>query len=296
MSKFSEHFVRDRKQELHALGIMLSQENLIRDPQPFFDVECGPAGAEGKTPLWSCTLESVQFVETDVQKEKIKHTRPAHIRTVGVELSVRFVGRCLDKTALGDPFRDLSVQGLVSGHGNGPEPWLCAWHVDRHIRGEEDADDADDDVEDESGIPRGTPRFVHPDYHFQYGGEGVWGLTDEQYGRHLLLEAPRLAHPPLDAVLAIDFVLSNYYGRRWHDLRHDPAYRRMIRSAHDRIWRPYSIATASNWIGGSAEWDATLLWPHLLPTDAEVLRERADRERAEAAPAKASERRRKRRK
>lgn len=292
MSKTSaQHFVRERQQELHSLGILLSRENLIRDPQPFFDAECASAGTEGKTPLWRCVLEAVQFVETDVQKEKIKHTRPTHIRTVEVELSVKFVGRCVDENALEDPFCHLSVQGVVSGYGDGSRPWLCAWHVDRHIRREEDADEVDELGEDESRIALGTPRFVHPNYHFQYGGEGVWGFSDEQYGRHLLLEAPRLAHPPLDVVLAVDFVLSNYYGRQWHDLRQDSAYRRMVRVAHDRIWRPYSIATASNWTDGPSEWGATLLWPHLLPTDAEVLREVA-----EAAPAKASERRGKRRK
>jgi hypothetical protein len=287
----AQRFVADRRQELKTLAMILNQANLIRDPRPFYDAECALTGeVEAGIHLWSCTLESVEFVEVDVKKTKMKHTRPKHIRSVDVELSVTFEGRCLNDADLRDPFRKLSIQAVVSGYGDGDNPWLCAWHVDRHIQGEdEDEGDEKEEFEEDTGMKPGTPHFVHPYYHFQYGGEGVWGLTDEECGLHLLLEAPRLAHPPMDAVLAIDFVLSNYYGRRWQELRQESAYRRVVRTAHDRIWRPYAFATASKWSNESeSPWSSELLWPHLLPSDSDLLRESA------AMPAESTNRSRRR--
>jgi hypothetical protein len=262
---------------------MLGELNLIRDPQPFFDAECtltDKRDPEGNY-LWRCSLQSVEFAEFDVREVRMKHTRPTHIQSVAIELSVELTGRCLDANELQDPFRDLAVNCLVRGFGAQDGIWLCAWHIDRHIQdeGQEEAD-AEKDKPGEHG---GTPHFVHPDYHFQYGGEGVWGLTDHQYGQHLLLESPRLAHPPLDVVLATDFVLSNYYGRRWQSLRQEGAYRRIVRDAHDRIWRPYAIATALKWgiAPDETPWDGALLWPHLLASDADILRQQV----AAAGPA-----------
>ena len=118
---------------------------------------------------------------------------------------------------------------------------ICAWHLDIHPDGQESD-------------------FAHPRFHWQYGGKYVWDNTKEWFGNHLLLIPPRLAHPPLDAILAIDFVLSNYYAPAWKDLRNDPSYSRTVATAQRLYWEPYYRAVASG------DWSANnrlpfLYWP-----------------------------------
>lgn len=69
----------------------------------------------------------------------------------------------------------------------------------------------------------------------------------DQLGRTLLLDPPRLMHPPMDGILAIDFVLANYAGSAWKALREDPQYTNLIVPQFKRFWKPYFDAVASSW-------------------------------------------------
>lgn len=121
---------------------------------------------------------------------------------------------------------------------------ICAWHFDRHIVGHVPSTES------------------HPLYHFQHGGHAMKPHAASM-GNSLLLPAPRLAFPPMDAVLAIDFVLSNFAGTCWQALRDDDAYLRMLRDAQMRYWKPYLEKLASWWAAGPKDESVTALWPHL---------------------------------
>jgi len=103
---------------------------------------------------------------------------------------------------------------------------MCAWHLDIQPIGQ-------------------LSPFAHPRFHWQYGGKKVWSNSKKWFGSHLLLVAPRLAHPPLDAILAIDFILSNYYAPTWQALQSDPTYSRVIATAQKLYWEPYYRAIAT---------------------------------------------------
>lgn len=124
---------------------------------------------------------------------------------------------------------------------------ICAWHLDRHI-----TKDGDED-----------PEEAHPLYHFQHGGHAMKGIA-ESLGRVLLLPAPRLPFPPMDAVLAIDFLLSNFAGKQWKKLRDEPIYERLLREAQYRYWKPYHERLASWWAKGPKSPATTTLLPHLI--------------------------------
>jgi hypothetical protein len=82
-------------------------------------------------------------------------------------------------------------------------------------------------------------RDVHPMFHFQFGGERFDDI-DESIRAILIAEAPRLAVAPMDAILAVDFVLSHYFGELWRGLRDsEPRYSRLIRAAIKRYWADY---------------------------------------------------------
>jgi hypothetical protein len=70
---------------------------------------------------------------------------------------------------------------------------ISSWHLDKNI-------------------PSETPEFSHPEYHLQFGGKEMID-ADLDYGSLLLLESPRISHPPMDLILGIDFVLRNYFSR-----------------------------------------------------------------------------------
>jgi len=124
---------------------------------------------------------------------------------------------------------------------------LCAWHFDRHIKGDEDKE----------------PEEAHPLYHFQHGGHAMKEISDS-LGKVLLLPAPRLPFPPMDAILAIDFLLSNFAGKQWKKLRDEPSYMRLLKSAQERYWKPYHERVASWWTQGPKDSKVTDLLPHLV--------------------------------
>jgi hypothetical protein len=97
----------------------------------------------------------------------------------------------------------------------------AAWHIDTHPY--------------EGARTHG----VHPKFHFQVGGDRFKEIDDKIRGV-LLPEAPRLPCAPLDAILAIDFVLSHYCSEQW-DLLKDimPSYLRLRKNPMQRYWSPY---------------------------------------------------------
>jgi hypothetical protein len=123
---------------------------------------------------------------------------------------------------------------------------MCSWHFDRHIF--EEGDESND---------------AHPLFHFQHGGHEMKELADS-LGKVLLLPAPRMASPPMEAVLCIDFLLSNFAGGEWKALRDDATYLRLLQEAQVRLWKPYVERLSSWWSGGQGTKDSILkLWPQL---------------------------------
>jgi hypothetical protein len=123
---------------------------------------------------------------------------------------------------------------------------MCSWHFDRHIFEE------DDQLGD-----------AHPLFHFQHGGHEMNELANS-LGKVLLLPAPRIASPPMEAVLCIDFLLSNFASGEWKALRTDDTYLRLLQEAQVRLWKPYVERLSGWWAGGKQSKDSILkLWPQL---------------------------------
>lgn len=115
-----------------------------------------------------------------------------------------------------------------------PKQYKIAWHLDKHIRSEDGEDGA------------GTG-FIHPEYHFNMGGFAITKEANMNFGSILLMDTPRLMHPPLDSILAVDFVLNNFYGCKAQNLLKSRSYQEIVKRSKLRLWRPYFIALASQW-------------------------------------------------
>jgi hypothetical protein len=97
----------------------------------------------------------------------------------------------------------------------------------------------------------------------------MWEQIDD-YGSVLLPEPPRIAYPPMDAVLAVNFVLANFFGDEWRSLvgaNGDSEYVKLLTHAQNRFWRPYSQALSAAWKPGpfaKQDWSPAVIWPQLV--------------------------------
>jgi hypothetical protein len=128
---------------------------------------------------------------------------------------------------------------------------LQSWHFDRHIGGTFDS------------------KLVHPRYHFSFGGrrleEHAVASKIPYFDFLLLLNSPRLMHLPLDGVLAVDFVLSNFAAAMWNRLRRQRDYVALIGRAQRRNWKPFASALVAHWPVGAKElpWQSSDVCPQL---------------------------------
>jgi hypothetical protein len=194
----------------------------------------------------------------------MRGVRPKVASDIHHLLDVELLGVCREQEYVGDPFKRLSVNILARAKVD-QKPLLCAWHLDRHLTAEEgEATPALGLVKDEASVGDSE---IHPLYHIHFGGHRLTGPIDDEsadLGDILLLEPPRLPHPPMDAVLAVDFILSNFYPANRQTLLADNAYIGLVKGAQARYWKPYAQVCAAGWtLGDCGDWTPTAVWPSL---------------------------------
>lgn len=184
--------------------------------------------------FWEYSFDKLEFRNINLQRK----VRPQDLRDnddteVTLNLSVRIKGYT-NSTGISDPLASLGINFSVSGEYYSEEKLknvICSWHLDK---GGED----------------GEEHSIHPEYHLNFGGSSMTKIRDEPYdfGNLLLLEVPRIAHAPMDAILAIDFVLQNFYTKKIHQsLTSKNGYRELVKKAQYRLWRPYYLCLAAQW-------------------------------------------------
>lgn len=95
--------------------------------------------------------------------------------------------------------------------------------------------------------------YIHPDFHLTFGGNAMKNEGEDEnqvFGKVLLVPSPRLPHPPMDAILGIDFIIKNFIQKNIADtITTSSQYRRIIKDSQDRLWRPYMLSIAKHWCG-----------------------------------------------
>lgn len=209
-----------------------------------------PAG-----PTWSLKLDGFSFPVTTGKEGGLDHVQPKGVVSYKALLTVEASG-IFSPPADTDPLQHLAVNVIITNlPGGEPDSIFCAWHLDSHPpkekenRGSKQEEKTKKQKEEkkQEEKPKKDREFAHPRYHWQYGGKEVWGNDKAFFGSHLLLESPRLPHPPLDVVLAVDFVFAHYYGEQWRKLRKDTEYQRIVKEAQEMYWRPYFATIYANW-------------------------------------------------
>ena len=231
--------------ELESVADMLLRQGLIRSSGPLQSA-AGRCRREKLKGGWEYDCTGLEFLLNDRHLGRYRNSVPPRLYALEIKLTVGIRGKCDTRRERGDPFDKLSVDCRVEAWetDNAASSFVCAWHLDRI----------------EGTAKEASRHFAHPFYHFQFGGRQL----PDNLGEFLSLETPRLAHPPLDAILAVDFVLTNYFPDTWIRLRKDEGYARIVRRAQDRCWYPYARSVAGHWRSDKCPWPAKHVWPQLI--------------------------------
>ena len=154
-----------------------------------------------------------------------------------------------------DPFNKLEFNIWAYANDLKKEKELVySLHLDRHIFEE------GDEIPDE----------VHPMYHFQFGGKKLKhnskGMKIERdYGEILFFDSPRISYHPMDFILGLDFLLSNFFPKIWQDLYQEPRYINILKKYQEYFMKPYYQSIANSFNRTLPQnWNAKEIYPQLI--------------------------------
>jgi len=151
-----------------------------------------------------------------------------------------------------DPFTLFSFNVVVKGKNknNSSSKLLYAIHFDKH------------------NITQSSNQ-AHPNYHFQFGGNRM--REDENYksinldfGQALFLDAPRVMHHPMELILGMDFILSNFFPEIWNRIRSIRKYKKILKKYQKDFILPYFKSIVSHFEDTSYPWNAQDIYPQLI--------------------------------
>ena len=235
-----------RQLDMFAEYLIRNQIILEAAPLNKAAAQCRMNNNTGK---WKYSLENLLFRRLGEFKT---FQNKFDIQNATLELSLLIEGSC-DPENDCDPLSSLALDIVVSGMYEGQNDAMsacAAWHLDRHIYNE----------------TSNEPEFTHPIYHFSFGGMHLEKTQDPFSTSVLLADTPRIAHPPMDAILGIDFVLTNFIGISINYLRSDPFYINTVGSMQQKLWKPYVNSLHSFWgiNNQGLAWDPLIIWTQLL--------------------------------
>jgi len=183
-----------------------------------------------------------------------RHTIPDNCKDLKLILDIKAIGDGNDLNSLKDPLGWLEFNIVIEGtrfHDGKSQQVLTSYHLDRHIVGEDDGD----------------AEYPHPLYHFQFGGRKLNDLGSEiETGNLLVFDSPRIAHYPMEAILGIDFTLSNFFPVIWQKIRSESnEYINLIEEYQEMFLKPYIHTHASQWKYSEENISTNQTWcPHMV--------------------------------
>lgn len=176
----------------------------------------------GKTDYrcWGYCIEDLTFF-LPVPK---KHVHPSSVHSLQVSIDADILCNFDDWETMNDPFVKLNFRARIKGLDS-MQSYSFGFHIDKHNEEKHSNE-------------------IHPIYHIHYTPL-VNGNND--LGNVLSLDTPRLMHLPVDLVLGVDMVLSNFAPEIWNKLRDEMLYQSIFRNYQTIFWKPYVHAFASKW-------------------------------------------------
>lgn len=189
--------------------------------------------------LWGYKVDGITI---PVEISTLKHIRPLGFSGVEIVVELDVESNVDEWLNLNDPFTSLSFRSLLRGANvkTGKTHYL-SFHVDRHNGGHTNE--------------------IHPLYHLQYLQNAKSKPKDEfDHGDSLQLDTPRMMHFPMDLILGVSFLMSNFSPESYSKLLNDRQYVTLCKEYQARVWRPYINSLENFWTTNSKQW----LWNPLL--------------------------------
>lgn len=199
-----------------------------------------PHNNDVKDTYWGYNLKNF-FLEFDSLPRHLE----SNIKDLRLLFEIHLVADYNDFFKLIDPFKHLAFEVVLYGDYHN---YITAFHLDRHLESANEPDAA------------------HPIYHIHFGGDKL-EKDKRKFGQALLLDTPRLMHYPMEIILGIDFILSNYFPTVWKELKKNGDYNTLMKKYQEYIWKPYSHAIAKHWTNYSPSeinWSSKNICPTLV--------------------------------
>lgn len=159
-----------------------------------------------------------------------RHMRPEGVNKLELRLDMAMIADCKQWMSFGDPLLELNFNVAVRGikQGNETSTHHLGFHLDRHIETEHDSEEP------------------HPIYHIQYCVNPDDDSTFN-YGSVLHLDTPRVMHYPMEFILGLGFLTSNFFPMVFDELISDGNYTNLYKKYQEGFWKPYSQTLAAQW-------------------------------------------------
>lgn len=172
---------------------------------------------------YSCWGYAIENLTLHLDEFPKRHIRPASIYALQVSIDTKLLCHYETWGTLNDPLVVLNFRVKIRGLDE-RSTYAFGFHIDKHNSNETEE--------------------IHPIYHLQYTP-----IVDdnENIGSVLYLDSPRMMHVPLDLILGIDMVLSNFAPKEWNRLRDLSEYQSLFKKYQENFWKPYIHTWASYW-------------------------------------------------
>lgn len=157
------------------------------------------------------------------------HTHPENIEDLTLKFDIKLLSNFEKEYSHKDPLKHLEFNIVITGYV-GDKEHIISYHLDRHPESENETEEA------------------HPKYHFQFGGRKL-DKTNKEFGQSIILDSPRIMHYPMDLVLGIDFIVSNFFPETWIQLKKENDYVSLVRDYKDKFLKPFFASIACHWTG-----------------------------------------------
>lgn len=175
------------------------------------------------------------------------HTHPDDLDPLTLKFDINLIAKYNEEQDYSDPLKHLEFNILVIGFKNQTEH-IISYHLDRHPEGEN------------------HPIEAHPKYHFQFGGRKL-KKANKNFGQSIILDSPRIMHYPMDIILGVDFIISNFFPITWQSLKKENNYVSLVSNYRDKLMKPYFCSLAGHWKGmlnGTSSWRTEEICPQLF--------------------------------
>jgi hypothetical protein len=99
------------------------------------------------------------------------------------------------------------------------------------------------------------------------GGHRLKSYSGKNFGNAMFMGSPRIKHYPMDLILGIDFITSNFCPEVHKTLRKEQAFIKLLKNSQERILKPY-YGSLSNYFGFNQDtsntWKANKIFPQLI--------------------------------